>query len=203
MKLLRFPLAIAAVAVITIAVSIALLTAVPNASAQTPFKASSKSVMTLNGTSTLHDWTMNARGFTTAAMITLGGDNQITAINALNLTLPVTNLKGEKESMNENAWEALNYDDHKNIVFKLTSATVTPAAGKYTIAAIGNLTISGVTKAITMNVTAQVNADGSINCTGKLPIKLSTFNIERPSFMFGTMSVGDAMTLDYSLVLSK
>jgi polyisoprenoid-binding protein YceI len=184
-------------------IAMGLLVLATGAFAQTPFKASSKSVMTLNGTSTLHDWTMNARGFTTSALITLGGDNQITAINALNLTLPVTNLKGEKESMNENAWEALNYDDHKNIVFKLTSATVTPAAGKYNIAAIGNLTISGVTKAITMNVSAQVNADGSITCTGKLPIKLSTFNIERPSFMFGTMSVGDAMTLDYSLVLSK
>jgi polyisoprenoid-binding protein YceI len=183
--------------------AIALLTLASTVNAQTTFKASSKSSMTLNGTSTLHDWTMNARGFTTTAIISLGGDNQITAVNGLTLTLPVTNLKGEKESMNENAWEALNYDDHKNIVFKLTSATVTPAGGKYNIAAIGNLTISGVTKAISMNVSANVNADGSITCTGSLPIKLSTFNIERPSFMFGTMSVGDAMTLSYSLVLTK
>lgn len=184
-------------------IAIALLTLASTVSAQTSFKASPKSVMTLNGTSTLHDWTMNARGFTTSAMLTLSGENQITAVNALSLTLPVTNLKGEKESMNENAWEALNYDDHKNIVFRLTSATVTPTGGKYNIAAIGNLTISGVTKAITMNVSAVVNADGTITCTGKLPIKLSTFNIERPSFMFGTMSVGDAMTLDYTLILAK
>jgi polyisoprenoid-binding protein YceI len=187
-------LAIAAVALLTITTSV---------SAQTAYKANAKSVMTLNGTSTLHDWTMNARGFATSATLTVGADNHIAAVNSLVLTLPVTNLKGEKESMNENAWEALNYDDHKNIVFKLTSATVTPAGGKFTIAAIGNLTISGVTKPITMNVAAVVNSDGSITCTGKLPIKLSTFNIERPSFMFGTMSVGDAMTLDYSLVLSK
>jgi polyisoprenoid-binding protein YceI len=183
--------------------AIALLTLTNSAFAQATYKANAKSVMTLSGTSTLHDWTMNAKGFTTTAAITLGADNQISAINGLTLVLPVTNLKGEKESMNENAWEALNYDDHKNITFKLTSATTTPSGGKYNIAAIGNLTISGVTKPVSMNVVAQVNSDGSITCTGSLPIKLSTFNIERPSFMFGTMSVGDALSLSYTLVLTK
>lgn len=172
--------------------------------AQQAFKSNGKSVITLNGTSTLHDWTMQARSFTTNAQFAVGANNTLDGISGLTLVLPVVNLKSEKDGLNENAWETLEYEDHKNIVYKLTSAKVTPAGGtKYQIAATGNLTIAGVTKPVSMNVTATANADGSFNATGSLPIKLSQFNIERPSFMFGTMSVGDAMTLSYNVHFVK
>lgn len=179
------------------------LTSTPVANAQVAYKLGSKSQMTLAGTSTLHDWTMQATSFSTNAQVALA-DNQLSGISGLTLVLPVVNLKSAKDGLNENAWETLEYEDHKNIVYKLTSAKITPAGGnKYQIAATGNLTIAGVTKPVNMNVTATANADGSLTCKGSLPIKLSTFNIERPSFMFGTMSVGDAMTLSYTVNLVK
>jgi polyisoprenoid-binding protein YceI len=174
------------------------------ATAQIAYKSGARSQMTLAGTSTLHDWTMVAKSFNTNASITVSPDNQITGISSLILTLPVTNLKSEKDGLNENAWETLEYEDHKNITFKMTSAKVTPAGGnKFQITAVGNLTIAGNTKPVTLQSNAVLNADGSLTCTGSLPIKLSQFNIERPSFMFGTMSVGDAMTLSYNVVLVK
>ena len=173
-------------------------------SAQTAYKSGARSQMTLAGTSTLHDWTMIAKSFNTNANITVSPDNQITGISSLVLTLPVTNLKSEKDGLNENAWETLEYEDHKNITFKMTSAKVTPSGGnKFQITTVGNLTIAGNTKPVTLQSTAVLNADGSLTCTGSLPIKLSQFNIERPSFMFGTMSVGDAMTLSYNVTLVK
>jgi polyisoprenoid-binding protein YceI len=175
-----------------------------SASAQTAYKTGARSQMTLAGTSTLHDWTMTAKSFNTNAIFTVAPDNQISGITGLTVVLPVTNLKGEKDGLNENAWETLEYEDHKNITFKMTSGKVTPAGGnKYQITATGNLTIAGNTKPVTLVSTAQMNADGSLTCTGSLPIKLSQFNIERPSFMFGTMSVGDALTLSYNVVLVK
>jgi polyisoprenoid-binding protein YceI len=172
--------------------------------AQTVYKVGSDPLMTLAGTSTLHDWTMTAHSFSGSATISLTADNQLSSVAALSLVLPVQNLKSESDGMNSNAYEALKSDKYKDILFKLTSAEITSlAGGKYKIAALGNLTIAGVTKSVTLNTTAMVNANGSISCIGSVPISLSNFGIERPSFMLGTMKVGDAMTLSYNMTLIK
>ena len=177
----------------------------PSLQAQTVYKSSSKSAtMTLYGTSTLHDWTMIATVFTADAQFTLTPDNQLTAMNALTVTLPVHNLKSEHDGMNGNAYEALKADQFKTIVFQFTSASLTSSGGnKFLIAASGYLTVAGVTHAETLHATGVVNADGSISVSGTVPLKLSDFSIERPSFMLGTMKVGDAMTLNYSLIFVK
>lgn len=172
--------------------------------AQTAYKVGGKPVMTLYGTSTLHNWTMTANSFTSNAQISLSADNQLTSMSGLTVVLPVHNLKSDHDGMNDNAYEALKADEHKDIVFKLTSAKITSTGGnKYQITAAGNLSIAGATRPITLSTAAQVNADGSVSCSGTVPIKLSEFNIDRPSFMLGTMKVGDAMTLNYALVLVK
>jgi polyisoprenoid-binding protein YceI len=172
--------------------------------AQTAYKIGPNPVMTLAGTSTIHNWTMTAHSFTGTAKVSISADNQLTSISALSLLLPVQNLKSESDGMNSNAYETLKSDKNKNIVFKLTSATVTAlGVSKYKIAALGNLTIAGVTKPVILNTSATMNENGSISCSGTVPVLLSNFGIERPSFMLGTMKVGDAMTLTYNLILVK
>lgn len=156
--------------------------------------------MTLYGTSTLHDWNMVAHTFTGTGTFTVAG-NQLTGLSSLTVTLPIHNLKSEHDGMNDNAYDALKADKNPNITFQLKSATITPSGGnKYQIAALGSLTIAGVSKATTLNTVAVLNADGSISCSGSVPLKLSDFNIDRPSFMLGTMKVGDALTLNYALI---
>ncbi len=173
-------------------------------SAQTAYKLGGKPVMTLYGTSTLHDWTMTAHSFISSAQISLSAENELSSISALTMILPVQNLKSEHDGMNDNAYEALKADKFKEIIFKLTSAKIASTGGnKYQLTAIGNLSIAGTTRAVTLNASAIVNADGSVSCSGTVPIKLSEYNIERPSFMLGTMKVGDALTLNYALVLVK
>jgi polyisoprenoid-binding protein YceI len=170
-----------------------------SAFAQANYKSGDKqTVMTLYGTSTLHNWEMKARTFNCDAQFVVT-NNELTGLQALSLTLPVRNLKSEKESMNDNAYEALKEDKYKNIIFKMTSAKV----ANNQITALGNLTIAGVTKPVTLTAATKVNADGSVSCSGQVALKLSDFGIERPSFVFGTMKVGDALTLNYALVFSK
>ncbi len=172
--------------------------------AQTAYKIGPKPVITLAGTSTLHNWSMTATSFTANATMSLSSSNKLSAISALSLTLPVHNLKSESDGMNSNAYESLKADKNPNITFKLTSAKVTSLGGsKYKITSMGNLTIAGVTKAVTLNTSATVNSNGSISCSGTVPILLSNFGIARPSFMLGSMQVGDAMTMTYRLTLVK
>lgn len=160
--------------------------------------------LNLFGTSTLHDWTMSARQLSGTAQFNLSDKGELVSVGALTFVLPVRNLKGDKESMNDNAYEALKADDYKNITFVMTSSKIDEKGGnKYAIHANGNLTIAGVTRAITMEVAAQVNADGTVACTGLQALKMSEFKIDRPSFMFGAMKTGDDLKLSYSLLFTK
>src|SRR4051812_34732793 len=116
--------------------------------------------LNLFGTSTLHNWEMTTRQLQGSAQFDMD-NGQLGAISALNLILPVKTLKGEKDGMNDNAYDALNADKYKDIRFVLTGAKLeNGGAGKYTVHATGNLTISGTTKPIAMDVKAQVNSDG-------------------------------------------
>lgn len=157
----------------------------------------------LSGTSTLHDWSMEARTFTSEAQFDLS-PGQLTALKTLTFALDVQNLKSGESGLDKNAYKALNTDKHKEIVYKLISAKVSPGNGnKYQLETHGNLSIAGVTKEITMNVTLLVNTDASIVCSGTKKIKMSDFQISPPSFLFGAMKTGDDLTLDFNLVYHK
>src|SRR5580698_10521220 len=113
-------------------ISLALLSLAiaPALQAQTAYKVSGKSAtMTLYGTSTLHDWNMTATVFTGNANLTLTADTKLIGLSALNIDLPVRNLKSKEDGMNDNAYDALKADKNKDIIFKVTSATVTSSGG--------------------------------------------------------------------------
>jgi polyisoprenoid-binding protein YceI len=159
--------------------------------------------LNLFGTSTLHNWEMSAHQLQGSAQFDIEG-GQLNSVSALTFILPVKNLKGEKDGMNDNAYDALKADKYRDIRFVMTNSKLeNNGGGKYTIHATGNLTIAGATKPINMDVKAQVNSDGTVGCTGTYALKMSEYNIDRPSFMFGAMKTGDALTLSYSLVFVK
>jgi|SRR5579872_7353375 len=160
--------------------------------------------LNLFGTSTLHDWTMSARSLQGNAQFEISGNGKLTGITALNFVLPVKNLKGDKDGLNENAYDALKADKYSSIQFTMTSATISSTGGSsYTIYANGNLFIAGVTRYVTMQVRTQLNADGTVTCSGTQALKMSDFNVERPSFMFGVMKTGDELKLNYNLVFVR
>ena len=165
----------------------------------TPFKNVGGSQLKVNGTSNIHDWTMNATGFTCEGNVVLKG-GQLEDISALSFTLPVANLKGKEDLLNTRAHKALKAEQYNKITFKLTNATVVPQ--QKIIKAAGNLTIAGVTKPIVLQTNYAVNGD-EITFKGSEAIKMSDFNIKAPSFMMGALKVADAVTIDITLKLKN
>jgi polyisoprenoid-binding protein YceI len=162
--------------------------------------------MKLSGTSTLHNWTMNADAFTGLAQFNFkpGAGGQLASIKNLNFSLPVQNLKSDEKKLDENAYKALKTEQHKDISYRLTSSAVSPMKNnRYDIKTRGNLSIAGVTRVVDMNVSCAVNSDASITCTGSKKMKMSEYNVQPPKFMMGAMKTGDAITLEYTLVYRK
>lgn len=165
--------------------------------AQDSYKAL-KANVSISGTSTMHDWVMKGDGFTCTSHFTLEGTKLIEA-KGLQLTIPVTSLKSGKGAMDKNAYSALKADDNKQIVYALTSSKI---VGNKIISS-GNLTIAGVTKPMEVESTFIINADNTINTKTSKSFKMSEFNVEPPSFMFGSVTTGDAITLTFDLTFKK
>lgn len=168
-------------------------------------KYSSKShKMTVSGTSTMHDWeapanTLSAKGDFTVQNAALQ------SIGSLSLTCQAKSIKSPKgESMDEKIYEALKADDFPNITFTLSNVkSITKSGDEWVVEATGTLTIGGAAKTVDMSVKAKLEADGDIVFTGVKKIKLSTFNLERPSAMLGMIKCGDDITLTFSLTMKK
>jgi polyisoprenoid-binding protein YceI len=176
--------------------------------AQSIYKISSSkdNDMKLSGTSTLHNWTMDTKTFTGDAQFGLDPANadQLTSIKSLTFSLAVLNLKSGENGLDKNAYKALKTNQHKNIHYKLVSATIIHREGnKYLIKTQGTLKIAGVTKTVAMDVNCVVNKDASITCTGSDKINMSDYQVKPPTFMLGVMKTGDAITLDFTLVYKK
>ena len=160
----------------------------------------------LSGTATTGDWDMHAYVFTGKVQFDFkkGDDQTLVGLNSLTFSLPVTNLKSKKKGLDKKAYETLKTDTYKNITYALLSAKVSPEKDhKFLIKTTGNLTISGTTKEVAMDVYCVVNKDASINCSGTEALKMSDYEVEPPSFAWGAMKTGDAITLYFNIVYRK
>ena len=159
--------------------------------------------MKLSGTSTLHDWEMHTSTFTGDASFEFekSDPRAISTLTSLNFALEVLYLKSDNKGLDKNAYKALKTDQFKEIKFTLISASIlSHKENNYLMTLNGKLSIAGVTKTVDIEVHNTVNKDGSIRCTGSEKLMMTDYNVEPPSFMFGAMSTGDAITLDFNFV---
>jgi polyisoprenoid-binding protein YceI len=152
------------------------------------------------GSSNIHDWTMTATGTESQGEFKIEGD-QLRALHSFTFSVEAKSLKSEHESMDNRTYKTINADKFPRIAYKLNSAVVTPIEkNKYAIKATGELTISGATQTIVLNVTAIVNPDNTITCTGSQKIQLTDYKIDPPTFMLGAMKVKNDLTIQFNLV---
>lgn len=152
------------------------------------------------GSSNVHDWTMASPKIESQGEFKVEGD-VLRALSSFTLSLEAKSLKSEHELMDSRTYKAMKADQFSKITYKLNTATITQLQkGKYAIKTTGDLTIAGASQNITMMVTAVVNADNTITCTGSENLKLTDYKIDPPSFMLGAMKVKNDITIQFNLV---
>ncbi|HNA42827.1 MAG TPA: YceI family protein [Saprospiraceae bacterium] len=75
-------------------------------------------------------------------------------------------------------------------------------ANEGSIECTGNLTIAGTTKPVTLTATVAAKDGGILHCTGSKTFKMSEYQVEPPTFMFGTVKTGDEITVTFNVDLS-
>lgn len=156
--------------------------------------------MSINGTSTLHDWTSEVTDIKGSASLNVS-EGKLTDISALSLKIRAKGIESTKGRIMDNkTYNALEADDHPYITFQLASAKITPKDNKVQVTATGPLTIAGNTK--TVLITAMGTYKGNtIHFSGSKDLKMTDFGVDPPTAMLGTIKTGDDITIDFSLVL--
>ncbi|MEL0454661.1 YceI family protein [Flavobacteriaceae bacterium SZ-1-7] len=150
------------------------------------------------GTSSLHDWHVTAEQ--QSGKINFS-DIEAGKIESLSVSIVAESLKSGKSSMDKNTYKALKTDDHKNISFQLTEVkdVVAKGNGAFSVKTMGNLTIVGTKKSISLDF--EMNLVGSkIKISGDKKIKMTDFNIDPPKALFGTITTGDDITIEFTTV---
>jgi len=167
--------------------------------AQTLFKQTGESYLSISGTSTLHEWTMTSEEGKCQANFELNADGTPAKLNSLTVSVRSESLKSGHPAMDKNTYSSLNTDDFKTIKFELASATIVGAK----IQCVGNLNVAGVTKPISFDAMIKVMPNRTLLCSGTKKLKMSDYGIEPPSFMFGTVTTGDEITISFNINMSS
>lgn len=148
--------------------------------------------ITINGTSTIHEWDMMSTEGKFSGFI---NGNKVENIAFI---IPVKSLVSGKSAMDRNTYNALKAEKYPNFVF--TADEINVLRGNAEVK--GKLTITNVSKEITlpMNVSQE---DGAIILQGFMQLDMKDYNIEPPKFMMGSVKTGDVISIKFIVSLKK
>jgi polyisoprenoid-binding protein YceI len=159
------------------------------------------STCTVAGTSTLHDWTLDAEELTGKASIGLK-DGKVDNIDKLNFEVKVESLKSHKSGMDKNTYKALKSDQYPKISYEFARViSIMDTKDGQLIKTGGKLTIAGSTKSVYLDVIAKTN-DG-ISFTGSTTFKMAEYGVEPPVALMGTVKTGDEVTIKFNVEYYK
>jgi len=168
------------------------------------------SAISIKGTSTFHDWTATVGEF--SGTLALGNafkanKSKVLVVDEAALQFQVVSIDGGRgAAMNKKIKAALKATEHPAITFNITQAqkaVIQKSDEGGTLKVSGQLAMAGVSKEITLSLTNKAAEDGTLAFVAEYPMKLSDFEMEPPSAMFGQIVTGDDITIVFDLKFSS
>lgn len=201
----------------------ALLIGVWVAQAETiQLKAKPGSKVRIDGTSTVHDWTVEGKliggsaevgdGFPTKAGQSVTPGKVEATVNAF---IPITSLKSVKDGkpysvkMDEIMYEKLGKPDHKFISYELDELILKSPpetdGEPYVFGSKGKLIVAGVTNAIELPVEVTPLEDGKVKLATRTSLKMTDYKIDPPApkIALGMIKTGDEVQLSIEWMTAK
>jgi polyisoprenoid-binding protein YceI len=164
--------------------------------------------LSIAGTSNVHDWSAS----TTAVRVTkvqLGTqavgaalwDEVVKpgALEAFEIAVAAGTLKSGKDGLDKNMYKALATTKYPDVTFRLSKLQAGAAAGAFKAA--GTLTVAGVAKEITLDLTTQPR-DGALLVKGSLALDMTEYGVKPPTAMLGMIKTHPKVTVTFEIVLA-
>lgn len=151
----------------------------------------------VRGTSTIHDWEMKVEQL--QGSITLTEAGSINSLQKGNFQTNVESLKSDRNLMNKKTYEALKSKKHPQITVQVNS--VKEVQGKL----VANLvvTIAGQTQKVTDEIELKTLANQSLSVQGILDLKMTSYQVEPPVALMGTIKTDDEVKVAYHLIFKQ
>jgi polyisoprenoid-binding protein YceI len=179
---------------------IVLMASVNFANAQTQYKALNDSKITVTGTSTLHDWYMEADTFDCTVSI-IENTKDFKKIDKVIFFLQVENLKSDRNGLNERAYKALKMNEIR--FFSTSFENVQTSSEKASGSVTGMLTIAGITKEVSFPFEARLLSENKIECDAIYKINMNDYGIDPPTFMLGALKTGQEVDITMHLIFGN
>ena len=164
------------------------------------------SEVTIDGTSSLHAFHCKTNKMNAYVDVDPGYTKDLTKIArpivSVKVNIVVRTLSCGNGQMDKNMYNTLKADENPIIKYTMSgydildgSASPTAFAAKTT----GTLTISGQEKGVAMKISAERLSDGKATAKGEQAVLMTDFGIKPPSFMFGTLKVGNEIKVKFNL----
>lgn len=164
------------------------------------------SELTVEGTSSMHAWHCKTDKLNAYVDVDPGYTKDLTKvarpIAAVKVNIVVKTLSCGNSQMDRNMYSTLKADENQLIKYTLTgydllNGSVSPTS--FGAKTSGTLMIAGETRPIDMKISAERQSDGKAVASGEQTLLLSDFGIKAPSFMFGTLKVGNEVKVKFTL----
>lgn len=165
-----------------------------------------ESTMRVEGTSTVHDWSCPVGTIDGSFEIDTEATETtpIASLDRVHITVPVEQIDCDKSKMNRKLRDALQANRYPEVMYTLQSVEMQPlpdsSDGWFEAQTTGELIIAGTRNQVEMTVKGQKMDDGRLRFVGQKALKLSDFNVDRPSAMLGTIKTGDEVTVYFDVV---
>jgi len=165
--------------------------------------------LAIDGTSTVRDFTCEARGVT--ARLTPGeGEGALVleqlagAVREVVLEVPAGRLDCANGTMNEHMYNALRSRQHPTIRFQMRGYEVGAVKdGQVPLRLHGELTLAGVTKPVELEGRATQTPEGGLRVRGRYTLRMPDWGVRPPTLMLGTLKVGESVVIRFDFALQR
>ena len=157
------------------------------------------SSITINGTSSLHEWKSKSNQINGSLVLT--GNDQV---KSLSVVVPVKSIKSpEGGLMDSKTYDAFNADKNPNISFTMTEANDFKVNGQaVSLVVTGNMTMNGATKKIVLKSNGKVVKSGVYKFTGAVNgLNMTEYKMVPPTALMGTIKVGPVVNLTFDVTV--
>lgn len=164
------------------------------------------SELSIEGTSSLHGFTCKTAKMNAYVDVDPGYTKDLTKVArpivSVQVNIVVKTLSCGNKTMDKNMYATLKADKNQNQIIKYTLSgydIIDATASQFGAKTTGTLAIAGKEKVVAMKITAERMGHGKATATGEQSLLMSDFGIKPPSFMFGTIKVGDEIKVRFNL----
>jgi polyisoprenoid-binding protein YceI len=162
------------------------------------------SEVTVEGTSTMHAYHCTTNKIMAYVDVDPGYTKDLTKIAkpivSVKVNIVVNTLKCGNGTMDKNLYSTLNADKNPIISYTLSGYDILNGlSSSFAANTKGTLKISGTEKLVDMKVNASRLAEGKVTAEGEQSLLMTDFGIKPPSFMLGTLKVGNEVKVKFNL----